>query len=114
MTLEKYIIGENEEIQIFKEIEDDDYNVFTREDDDVDVMILKHEESIIDIYIYDRLSMDEQRFVCKYKEIMSVEFKIDHTKGKSTIMIMFDGGNNICTFNSCPIQFCNILVKELF
>lgn len=114
MTLEKYIITENGEIQIFKEIEDDDYNVFTRDTEDEDVMILKKDESLIDIYIYDCLTMNEKRFVCKYKEIMSVEFKIDHKKGDSTIMIMFDGGNNICTFNSCPIQFCNILIKELF
>jgi hypothetical protein len=114
MTFEKYIIGQDEEIEIVTEIEDEDYNVFTRENDDDDVMILKHETSIIDIYIYDRLTLSEQRFVCKYKEIMSLEYKIDHEKGKSTIMIIFDEGNNICTFNSCPIAFCNILVKKLF
>ena len=119
VTIAKYIIGDNELLEKTNEIEDCDYNVFTRENDDDDIMILKHccnssDNNLIDIYMYDRLSMNEERFVCIYKKIVSLEYKIDHEKGQSTIMIIFDDGTNICSFKSCPIKFCNILVNELF
>jgi hypothetical protein len=114
-TIAKYTIVQDDDVQLSDEVSDDDYSVFTRDSDD-DVMLFKHDrsQSLIDIYVYDHLSLNEQRFICTYQKIHSVEYKIDHENGSSTLMIIFDDGTNICSIKSCPIQFCNILIKKLF
>lgn len=111
-TIEKYTIVQDDQVELSTDINDDDYNVFTRDSDD-DVMIISYNSTFIDIYVYDHLSLNEQRFICTFTKIQSIEYKIDHENGSSTFMIIFDDGSNVCSLKSCPIQFCNILMKKL-
>lgn len=99
-----------------------DYNVMHRYelygDTEVDPIqtacAIRHEPNrYLDLYYYDKQSMNETRFVLNYREVDSTTYRIDHDACTSSLSLRFDAYKEI-ELENCPIEMATYLTEYLF
>lgn len=106
-------------------IYESDFNIIMRYDiydeekvDDIEShLVVQHtkksaQQSLLDIYFYDKSKTKEYRYWVHYSAIDSIQNEIDHEKSYSNLKLVFDQGKE-CNLKNCPIEMVTWLSQLL-